>query len=53
MSVQQQHRVLRFAQNLSEPRLEGVSGESLLEFAGTIEKADLDAMSRAINSTIW
>jgi hypothetical protein len=41
-----QRRVLDFARRLTEPA--GTPGQSLVRFAGCIDPADLDAMSRAI-----
>lgn len=41
-----QRKVLDFARRLTEPA--GTPGQSLLRFAGCIDAADLDAMSRAI-----
>jgi hypothetical protein len=41
-----QRRVLDFARRLTEPT--GTPGRNLMRFAGTIDPADLEAMSRAI-----
>jgi hypothetical protein len=43
-----QDRVLAFARALASTRRGGVTGESLLRFAGAIDPKDLDLMSRAI-----
>jgi hypothetical protein len=47
LSVELQQRVLDFAQTLALSRPKGVSGRSLLWFAGAIEADDLQAMSEA------
>ncbi len=41
-----QRKVLDFARRLNEPA--GTPGKNLLRFAGCIDPADLEAMSRAI-----
>jgi hypothetical protein len=41
-----QRKVLDFARRLTEPT--GTPGQNLVRFAGSIDPADLDAMSRAI-----
>ena len=41
-----QRKVLDFARRLTKPA--GTPGKNLLRFAGCIDPADLDAMSRAI-----
>jgi hypothetical protein len=46
-----QRQVLDFARALAILQPKGVRGEQLLEFAGTIEPDDLDAMSRAIEES--
>ena len=44
----QQRQVLDFARALATVRARGVAGKRLLQFAGTIEGDDLNAMSQAI-----
>ena len=48
LPVEQQRQVLEFARTLATPPLQGVRGSTLLQFAGTIDEADLEAMSQAI-----
>lgn len=48
LPVEQQRQVLEFARTLAMPPLQGVRGSTLLQFAGTIDESDLDAMSQAI-----
>jgi hypothetical protein len=48
LSVEQQRQVLEFARTLTTPPLQGVRGSNLLQFAGTIDESDLEAMSQAI-----
>jgi hypothetical protein len=48
LPVEQQRQVLEFARTLATPPLQGVRGSDLLQFAGTIDESDLDAMSQAI-----
>lgn len=50
LPVQQQRRVLEFARTLAASSLQGVGGSTLLQFAGTIDESDLDAMSQAIEN---
>lgn len=42
----QQRKVLKFTRSLTRPQ--GVPARSLLRFAGSIPKGDLDAMAQAI-----
>ena len=48
LPVEQQRQVLEFARNLTTPPLQGVRGSTLLQFSGTIDESDLEAMSQAI-----
>lgn len=48
LGVEEQKQVLEFARALSLSKRMGVSGKSLLSFAGSIEKRDLDLMQEAI-----
>jgi hypothetical protein len=48
LPVEQQRQVLEFARTLTTPPLQGVHGSNLLQFAGTIDESDLEAMSQAI-----
>ena len=48
LPVERQRQVLEFARTLATPPLQGVRGSTLLQFAGTIDESDLEAMSRAI-----
>ena len=48
LPVEQQRQVLEFARTLTKPPVQGVRGSTLLQFAGKIDKSDLDAMSQAI-----
>jgi len=48
LPVERQRQVLEFARTLATPPPQGVRGSTLLQFAGTIDESDLEAMSRAI-----
>jgi len=48
LPVEQQRQVLEFSRTLATPSLQGVRGSTLLQFAGTIDESDLEAMSQAI-----
>jgi hypothetical protein len=48
LPVKRQRQVLAFARALSGGLPRGVPGKMLLRFAGTIDKASLDAMEKAI-----
>ena len=48
LPVERQRQVLQFARTLETSPLQGVRGSTLLQFAGTIDAADLEAMSQAI-----
>lgn len=48
LPVEQQRQVLEFARTLATRPIEGKRGSNLLQFAGTIEESDLEAMSQAI-----
>ena len=48
LPVERQRQVLEFARTLATPPLQGVRGSTLLQFAGTIDTSDLEAMSQAI-----
>ena len=43
----QQAEVLEFVRSLAKSEMEGVPGKTLLRFAGTIDRADLDKMAEA------
>lgn len=45
-----QQRVLDFAKALASSQPKGVPGKQLLDFAGVIEKDDLEAMTQAIKA---
>ena len=46
----QQVEVLEFVRSLAKPEIEGVPGKTLLRFAGTIDREDLDKMAEAIQA---
>ena len=46
----QQAEVLEFVRSLARPEMEGVPGKTLLRFAGTIDREDLDKMAKAIQA---
>lgn len=48
LPVEKQRQVLEFARNLVSRPPQGGSGRDLLKFAGTIDKATLEAMEKAI-----
>jgi len=48
MAEHQQMEVVRFAESLAAERRRGISGQSLLDMAGTISPEDADRMSRSI-----
>lgn len=48
LALEQQRQVLDFARALAVTRVQGVPGESLLQFAGAIEADDLVVMVQAI-----
>jgi hypothetical protein len=48
MPIEQQRKVLEFARTLATRSPRGVPGKSLVRFAGTIEKSDLELMEQAI-----
>ncbi len=48
MSEDEQRRILEIARSMSEKPGDGVSGSSLLRFAGTISADDAHRMSEAI-----
>ena len=48
LSIEKQRQVLEFARTLATSAVHGVRGADLLQFAGTIDKSDLDTMSRVI-----
>ncbi len=49
LKVEEQQQVLEYARPLAEAKPVGVHGETLLAFAGTIEKSDLEIMRRGID----
>lgn len=48
MPVERQRQVLEYARTLTASPLRGTSGAALLEFAGSIDAAELDVMAQAI-----
>ncbi len=48
MSVEQQKQVLEFVRTLAQKKQTGVSGKSLLSFAGKIPLDELELMQQAI-----
>lgn len=44
----QQRQVVDFARALASARARGVAGQKLLQFAGTVDPTELQAMSQAI-----
>lgn len=50
LEVAQQRQVLEYALNLRAKTIVGVPGSSLMQFAGRIDAADLNAMSTAIEA---
>jgi hypothetical protein len=48
LPIEQQRQVLEFARSLKATRLRGISGQSLLRFAGAIESSELAIMKQAI-----
>ena len=46
----QQAEVLEFVRSLAKSEMEGASGKTLLRFAGTIDREDLDKMAEAIQA---
>lgn len=44
----QQAEVLEFVRSLANSEMEGVPGKTLLRFAGTIDRKDLDRMTKVI-----
>ena len=50
LPIEEQRRVLDFTRALTERKTVGIPGRDLLPFAGTIEKAELDSMKRAIEN---
>ena len=48
LPVHQQRKVLDFARALAATQPQGVSGQTLLTFAGTIDVSDLSEMSEAV-----
>lgn len=48
LPIEKQRQVLEFARTLATSNVHGVRGVDLLQFAGTIDESDLDAMSQAI-----
>ena len=47
LSVEQHHKVLAYTRSLKQ-KVEGVSGESLLKYAGYFDIEELDVMQQAI-----
>lgn len=50
LGTDQQHQVLAFARKLAVTRPIGAAGASYMAFAGTIDAADLDLMTQAIEA---
>ena len=48
LAIEEQRRVLDFTRALTETKTVGIPGRDLLQFAGTIEKTELESMKRAI-----
>jgi hypothetical protein len=48
LAIEQQRQVVNFARTLATTRVREVEGKALLQFAGTIEAAELAIMARAI-----
>ena len=48
LPIEEQRRVLDFTRALTESETVGIPGRDLLQFAGTIEKIELESMKRAI-----
>lgn len=48
LAIEQQRQVVDFARALAITQTRGVSGQTLLQFAGTIEADDVAMMSEAI-----
>lgn len=46
----EREKVLEFARSLAASRPEGMSADALIQFSGTIDPSDLEAMSDAIES---
>ena len=46
----QQAKVLEFVRSLAKSEMEGVPGKTLLRFAGTIDREDLDKMAETIQA---
>ena len=46
----QQAEVLEFVRSLAKSEMKGVPGKTLLRFAGTIDREDLDKMAEAIQA---
>ncbi|MDE2705233.1 MAG: hypothetical protein OXI35_09205 [Gemmatimonadota bacterium] len=46
----QQTEVLEFVRSLTRSEMEGVPGKTLLRFAGTIDREDLDKMTETIQA---
>ena len=46
----QQAEVLEFVRSLAKSEMEGVPGKTLLRFAGTIDREDLNKMTEAIQT---
>jgi len=50
LAIEQQHKVVDYARNLTLVRVQGVPGRSLLPFAGAIDPEDLAFMAAAIEN---
>jgi hypothetical protein len=48
LPIEQQRRVLAYAQRLTGEKIQGVAGKRLLQFAGFMPREELDQMSMAI-----
>ena len=46
----QQAEVLEFVRSLAKPAMTGTPGQTLLRFAGTIDREDLHRMTKAIQA---
>lgn len=51
LPIEQRRQVLEFARSLKTAQIRGVSGQSLLRFAGAIEGSELAIMKQAIEQS--
>lgn len=50
LNIEEQRKILEFAQALSVSKDKGTQGKELIAFASSIEKNDLDLMQKAIET---